>query len=186
MDKFCVATFTGTGATTGQPGPGIVGQVVFREKPPTRGGKINGTLVSFHLSGFGPNQTHAVHVHEFGDMGQGCKSLGGHWNPTNRQHGNHSLDGDDRHAGDMCNEIHSNKYGVVKHKYVDHLIHVDDILGRSVVIHSGRDDLGRGGDAESLISGNAGSRIACAVIGRAATLPIPIPRPRPRPRPRPK
>ena len=40
-----------------------------------------------------------------------------------------------------------------------------NIIGRSVVIHSGEDDLGRGGDEESLKIGNAGSRIGCAVIG---------------------
>lgn len=41
----------------------------------------------------------------------------------------------------------------------------NSVIGRSVVVHALRDDLGRGGDAESLISGNAGARIACGVIG---------------------
>jgi len=34
-----------------------------------------------------------------------------------------------------------------------------------VIIHKGEDDLGLGGDAESLITGNAGERVACGVIG---------------------
>jgi len=36
-----------------------------------------------------------------------------------------------------------------------------------VVIHAGKDDLGKGGDEGSLKTGNAGGRVACAVIGRA-------------------
>jgi len=36
-----------------------------------------------------------------------------------------------------------------------------------LVIHADKDDLGLGDNAESLITGNAGKRIACAVIGYA-------------------
>ena len=44
-----------------------------------------------------------------------------------------------------------------------------DIYGRSIVIHDGVDDLGRGtgkNKAESLKTGNAGTRLACGIIGR--------------------
>ena len=54
---------------------------------------------------------------------------------------------------------------------------IHSIIGRSIVIHRNKDDLGQGGlnkqgkiinknvHKESLITGNAGKRIACGVIG---------------------
>lgn len=42
------------------------------------------------------------------------------------------------------------------------------ILGRSIVIHAGEDDLGTGGDAGSMATGNAGARLGCGVIAAAA------------------
>ena len=40
---------------------------------------------------------------------------------------------------------------------------VKELLGRSFIIHDKKDDLGKGGDKESLKTGNAGKRIV--IIG---------------------
>jgi Cu-Zn family superoxide dismutase len=41
-------------------------------------------------------------------------------------------------------------------------------LGRTVIVHADPDDLGLGGQPDSLITGNAGKRMACSIIGRGS------------------
>ncbi len=127
--------------------------------------------VLFNLNG-PKNETHAIHIHQYGDLRKGCESLGPHFNPTNTTHGSIYYHNMPRHAGDLINNIDFNNNGLFKFMYEDYTISLYNyskcILGRSIVIHKGIDDLGLGQGAkkeESLKTGNAGGRIACGVIG---------------------
>ena len=42
---------------------------------------------------------------------------------------------------------------------------MSNIIGRGLIIHQDPDDCGLGKNKESLITGNSGKRIACAIIG---------------------
>ena len=129
------------------------------------------TFVTFNLSGFQPNSIHACHIHEYGDLTDGCKSLGGHLNLTNKEHGSIFIDVENSHTGDLVNNIDSNGQGIVDFEYEDPRLNLfeninNTILGCSVVIHEGKDDCGTGKNKESKITGNAGGRMACAIIGK--------------------
>ncbi|KAI0075099.1 hypothetical protein K474DRAFT_1625088 [Panus rudis PR-1116 ss-1] len=119
------------------------------------------------LKGLDPSEKRGFHVHAAGDLSNGCISAGTHFNPFNKNHG---APGDvERHVGDLGN-IQTDENGDAKFTFEDRLISLNgplSIIGRSVVVHSGTDDLGKGGNDESLKTGNAGGRAACGVIGIA-------------------
>jgi len=126
------------------------------------------TKVKINLRGFVPNSTHAIHIHEYGNVSS-CMKAGSHFNPKNKKHGYYLWDGKNRHVGDLINNITSDRNGEVNIEFHDDLITLFPsefcVIGRSVIIHEKKDDLGRGGNAESLITGNAGGRMICVVIG---------------------
>lgn len=126
-----------------------------------------GSLIYVTVSGLQPNSAHGIHIHEFGDLSDGCESTGEHYNPTSITHA--GPEDNMRHYGDLGN-LQSDANGNAMLVLTDQLVKLSgdtSVVGRGVVIHAGRDDLGRGGNAESLANGNSGSRIACCVIGVA-------------------
>ena len=124
--------------------------------------------IDVNLTGLKPNSLHGFHVHEAGDLTDKCTSMCAHFNPFNQTHG--GPDSKHRHVGDLGN-LQANKKGEAKYYYYDDVIKLRgfkrNIIGRGLIIHEDEDDCGKGGDDESLKTGNAGKRIACAVIGYA-------------------
>jgi len=138
----------------------VTGSVTFEQNSKTGPVRITG-----QLKGFEKLTKHGFHVHSLGDLTQGCASTGSHYNPYEKTHGA-PVDAT-RHVGDLGN-IQSDVHGVANIDITDSVVTLNgplSILGRSVVVHAGTDDLGKGGDGESLKTGNAGARAACGVIG---------------------
>lgn len=134
-------------------GNNATGTVTFEETE-------NGVRVQAEIQGLSEGN-HGFHIHQYGDCtASDATSAGGHYNPTDNPHG--APDDTERHMGDMGN-IEANAQGLASIDYVDDTIQLNSILGRAVVVHGGEDDL------TSQPSGDAGSRLACGVIGVANT-----------------
>ena len=105
---------------------------------------------------------HGFHIHEFGDCSDPkAANAGGHFNPTNHQHG--APDATDRHAGDLGN-IEADASGKAHLDVIDKVMKLsgaDSIVGHAVIVHEKADDL------KTQPTGDAGGRVACGVIGVA-------------------
>ncbi len=126
----------------------------------------DGLLISYQIKGLTDGK-HGFHIHEYGDLTDGCTSACAHFNPDGATHG--GLETKVRHFGDLGNIVSNNGlskgYLFLKNGCLDGSKY--SILGRMIIVHADPDDLGKGGDEESLKTGNAGKRLACGVIGLA-------------------
>lgn len=124
--------------------------------------------IEVNVSGLKPNSEHGFHVHEAGDLTDKCTSMCAHFNPYGKTHGCPGMK--ERHVGDLGN-LRTNSKGDAKYVFYDDVIRLRgtkaNIIGRGLIIHEDRDDCGQGGFPDSLTTGHAGKRIACAVIGYA-------------------
>ena len=127
--------------------PGLSGTVQFYQKH-------GGVLVVARISGLPQNDGpgfFALHIHMGGQCtGVGFSDTGSHYNPTDMPHPSH--------AGDLPPLLRT-KGGAYLAVETDRFS-VRDILGKTVVIHSGPDDF------HAQPAGSAGSKIACGVIRR--------------------
>ncbi|RCK40081.1 hypothetical protein TH24_12025 [Thalassospira xiamenensis] len=129
----------------------------------TVNGVPDAAILKIALHDLPPGQWVAFHIHENGecDAQSGFKSAGGHFNPMNKSHGHEFADGP--HAGDMMNQYVNDK-GELYAQILNNAVRFEDdsgetdIHGKAVIIHAGADDY------KAQPSGDAGDRIACAVI----------------------
>ncbi len=111
-----------------------------------------------------PGGKHGFHIHTAGDLrGEGCKGACSHWSKDkSAAHGDYGKG----HTGDLGN-IAPGRNGEFKRTYIIKDASVDELFGRTLIVHADPDDLGEGGHDDSKTTGHSGARIACAIFGRA-------------------
>lgn len=147
------------------------GPMAHADLKPTAGNTASGT-VHFHqhgdhvmvharVSGLKPNQEHGFHIHEKGDCSApDATSAGGHFNPGGKPHGPQDSE---RHAGDMPS-LKADASGSAEARFRLAGVTIGsgaaDIVGKGLIVHAQPDDY------KTQPTGNAGARIACAVIAK--------------------
>lgn len=131
--------------TGGPAAPDLFGTVTFYQRP-------EGVLVTARISGLpknNPSGFFAFHIHVGNSCaGVGFPATGGHYDPGGTPH--------PIHAGDLPPLLSNG--GTAYLSVLTDRFRVSDVLGRTVVIHSGPDDF------RTQPSGNPGTKIACGVI----------------------
>lgn len=136
-------------------GNAVSGSVSFTQQ-------ANGVLVSGEVRGLAANKEHGFHIHDKGDCSSGDgMSTGGHFNPLSKAHGAHEHS--EHHAGDLVS-LKADANGVARFSYEATGISVGsgitDVIGRGLIVHRDADDF------KTQPTGNAGPRVACAVIAK--------------------
>lgn len=132
----------------GASAPNLSGLVKFYDAP------YGGVLIEAEIFGL-PNKNvpdsttfYAMHIHQEGDCSDNFTKTGDHYNPTMQPHPNHE--------GDLL-PLFGNS-GYAWGAFFDRRFRLQDIIGRSVVIHAKPDDF------TTQPSGDSGAKIACGVI----------------------
>jgi Cu-Zn family superoxide dismutase len=142
--------------------PSVKGEVAFISK-------LNGTEVRALFTRL-PHSTreHGFHIHRAGDLrGEGCAGLCEHFHkgsPKNHGGPPHSHFKGERHTGDLGNIVQNTPY-----TFFLKGVSVEELFGRSIIVHEDADDYGKGDHEDSLTTGHSGKRVGCAIIGRTRT-----------------
>jgi Cu-Zn family superoxide dismutase len=168
MNRIILATCV-AGIVAGCASMGMGGESAVADLAPTTGNTVRGTVtftqdgssvrVSANVSGLKPGAEHGFHVHEKGDCSSGDgMSAGGHFNPAGKAHGPQSAD---HHVGDMPNlkaDASGNASATFTLPGVSVGSGASDVVGKGLIVHRDPDDY------KTQPTGNAGPRLACAVI----------------------
>lgn len=153
-----------------QTGKTMGGMMAMADLRPAPGSQVSGTVRFFQrgnrvtivadVRGLQPNSTHGFHIHQNGECTPpDFTSAGDHFNPTNQPHA--GPDSPQRHVGDLGNLETGASGRAYKRMTVENMTlgeGATSVMGKAVIVHANRDDL------KSQPSGDAGDRIACAII----------------------
>lgn len=89
-----------------------------------------------------------MHIHQNGDCTLPFDKTGDHYNPSGQMHPDH--------AGDLPPLLSNDGYAWIS--FYDSRLQLADIIGRSIVIHGGKDDF------TTQPSGHSGDKIGCGTI----------------------
>jgi Cu-Zn family superoxide dismutase len=136
------------GAATQPSNNHVTGTVSFSEAS-------GGVKVTAHIMGLSPGE-HGFHIHDAADLSDpALKGAGPHYNPGHHQHGGPETP--EHHAGDLGN-ITADAQGNAHLDAMMMNVKLSDLIGKSVIVHAGPDDL------KTDPAGNSGARVAGGVI----------------------
>lgn len=142
---------------------GVAGYVIFEDS-------TNKSCIARAYFSKLPPGDHGFHIHKAGDLrGEGCHGACDHFHvgsPCDHGGPPSLRSKNERHTGDLGNI--STKAGPFYKSYELEGVSVEDLYGRSVIVHADPDDLGKGPHEDSKTTGHSGKRIACAIIGRTS------------------
>lgn len=126
--------------------PELRGQICFCK---TLNGGLIITAEIFGLPDeYDSSMFYGMHIHEQGNCSGNFENTGNHFNPTNMPH--------PMHLGDLPALLSNEGYAWMS--FFDKRFALEDVIGKSVVIHNMRDDF------TTQPSGDSGSKIGCGVI----------------------
>lgn len=125
--------------------PNLRGQACFCS---TESGGVIITVEVFGLPENSSSGFFGMHIHQFGDCTPPFDKTGSHYNANNQPH--------PMHAGDLPPLLGNNGYSWMS--FYDTRFTVDEIIGKSIIIHNMRDDF------TSQPAGDSGDKIGCGVI----------------------